>query len=228
MSLPKPSLERTWNERHALHRATERLSSCVSQLEKAASSLDGRFVEAATLLAECEGRVVVSGVGKSGIAARKVAATLACTGCPSFFVHPSDAAHGDLGALTGQDVVVLISFSGATRELLWLLPRFEDLGVPVVAITGDGTSPLARAADVALVLDVDDDGPVPVASTLVTQALGDVLALAVMDARRLSAADVEHLHPGSPASERSSPASERSGSDHRALGAVPAEAVPAE
>ena len=172
------------------------------QLRRAAAGLDENFVEAVRLLTACRGRAVAVGIGKSGIAARKVAATLACTGFPAFYLHPGDGAHGDLGAVTSDDIVIAISVSGSTREVVWLLPHFAQLGVPVVAITANPESPLGRAAEVVLQAHVQDNTPAPTASTLVTQALGDALAVAVMEARELSADDVAPLHPGSPGSQR--------------------------
>ncbi len=172
------------------------------QLGRTALELDERFLEVLELVLECGGRVVVSGIGKSGLVARKLAATLACTGTPAFFLHPGEAAHGDLGALTRDDLVILVSYSGETCEILWLLPHFERLGLPVVALTGTPDSTLARRATVVLEASADEETSgthtVPTTSVLVAQALGDSLALAAMRARCISSEDVAELHPGSP------------------------------
>jgi arabinose-5-phosphate isomerase len=147
--------------------------------------------------------VIVSGIGKSGIAGRMIAAALACTGTPAVFLHPTDASHGDLGMVTSSDVVILVSQSGETGEILWLLPHLQRIGVPLIAITGEARSSIARAAAVTLEVVVPAaalaHAPVPTTSALVAQALGDALALAVLQARGLSTEEVQRFHPGSPA-----------------------------
>jgi arabinose-5-phosphate isomerase len=158
------------------------------------------FVAAVELMLRCRGRVVVSGIGKSGHVARKLAATLASTGTPAFFVHPAEAGHGDLGMITAEDVVVMLSNSGETDELLLLTPHLKRQGAKLVALTGNDESSLARSADVHLDASVDGEacplGLAPTASTTAALALGDALALAILDARGFSIEDFARSHPG--------------------------------
>ncbi|MDE2428167.1 MAG: KpsF/GutQ family sugar-phosphate isomerase [Burkholderiales bacterium] len=158
------------------------------------------FTKAVKLLLSCHGRVVVSGIGKSGHIARKIAATFASTGTPSFFVHPAEAAHGDLGMVTPQDVFIAISYSGEAAELMSILPIIKRLGVKLIAMTGNPESSLGKIADVHLNLYVDKEAcPLnlaPTASTTVTLALGDALAVAVLDARGFREEDFARSHPG--------------------------------
>jgi arabinose-5-phosphate isomerase len=158
------------------------------------------FVAAVELLFHCRGRVVVSGIGKSGHVARKLAATLASTGTPAFFVHAAEASHGDLGMIAPDDVVVMLSNSGETDELTLLTPHLKRQGARLIAITGNERSALAQAADVHLDAAVDSEaGPLglaPTASTTAALALGDALALALLDARGFSAEDFARAHPG--------------------------------
>lgn len=165
-----------------------------------ASRLDERFLAAVELVRACRGRVVVIGIGKSGHIGGKLAATLASTGTPAFFVHPAEAQHGDLGMITGEDVVVMLSNSGETDELVMLAPHLKRQGARIVAITGNETSSLAQAADVHLDGAVDAEacplGLAPTASTTAMLALGDALALALLDARGFSVEDFARAHPG--------------------------------
>jgi len=158
------------------------------------------FAHAVSLLLTCHGRVVVSGIGKSGHIARKIAATFASTGTPSFFVHPAEAAHGDLGMVTSQDVFIAISYSGEAAELMSIVPIIKRLGVKLIAFTGNPGSSLGQIADVHLNLHVDKEAcPLnlaPTASTTVTLALGDALAVAVLDARGFREEDFARSHPG--------------------------------
>jgi arabinose-5-phosphate isomerase len=171
---------------------------------KAIASLAGRqgapFVAAVELMLNCRGRVVVSGIGKSGHVARKLAATLASTGTPAFFVHPAEASHGDLGMITSDDVVLMLSNSGETDELVLLVPHLKHQGAKVIALTGNDASSLARDADVHLDAAVDVEacplGLAPTASTTAALALGDALALALLDARGFSVEDFARAHPG--------------------------------
>jgi arabinose-5-phosphate isomerase len=162
--------------------------------------LDDRFVAALRLILECPGRVVVSGMGKSGHIARKIASTLASTGTPAFFVHPAEASHGDLGMITAQDVLIALSNSGESAELLEILPHVRRQGARVIALTGKPESALAQAADVHLNTAVDAEacplGLAPTASTTAALAMGDALALALLDARGFSADDFARSHPG--------------------------------
>lgn len=158
------------------------------------------FVESVRLLAKCSGRVVVLGVGKSGLIGRKITATLASTGTPSTFVHPSEGMHGDLGMITPRDVVLALSFSGETEELKRLLPSIESMEVPLIAVTGRSHSRLAKAATVTLLVRVKREACrynlTPTTSTTAMLAVGDALAMAVMDSRGFKAEDFARLHPG--------------------------------
>jgi len=162
--------------------------------------LGGAFLAAARVLFGCRGRVVVTGIGKSGHIARKLAATLASTGTPAFFVHAAEASHGDLGMITADDVVLLLSNSGETDELVSLLPHLKRQGAQLIALTGNEESSLAHAADVHLDASVGTEacplGLAPTASTTAALALGDALALTLLDARGFSVEDFARSHPG--------------------------------
>lgn len=173
-------------EAHALHDIEQRLGDA--------------FVQATRLLLQCKGRVVVSGIGKSGHIARKIAATLASTGTPAFFVHAAEAVHGDLGMVTPQDVVLALSYSGTAQELLTILPVLRRLGIPLISLTGNPDSDLARAADIHLDGHVEHEAcPLnlaPTASTTVALAIGDALAVACLEARGFGSEDFARSHPG--------------------------------
>jgi arabinose-5-phosphate isomerase len=161
---------------------------------------DDSVARAVGLLYACTGRVVVSGIGKSGHIARKIAATLASTGTPAMFVHPAEAAHGDLGMVTPHDVFIAISYSGESSELMEILPVVKRMGAPLIAMTGKPGSRLAQLADVHLDISVAKEAcPLnlaPTASTTVTLALGDALAVALLDARGFKEEDFARSHPG--------------------------------
>lgn len=165
-----------------------------------AARLDDSFARAVDMLLACRGRVVVSGLGKTGHIARKIAATLASTGTPAFFMHAAEAAHGDLGMLTGQDVLVALSYSGSGQELLTILPVARRLGAGVIAMTGNPASELAQLADVHLDASVAQEAcPLnlaPTASTTASLALGDALAVACLEARGFGPDDFARSHPG--------------------------------
>jgi len=162
--------------------------------------LDGRFEAACRLCLTCTGRVVVTGMGKSGHIARKIAATLASTGTPAFFLHPADASHGDLGMITRTDVVLALSNSGETPEIQLLLPPLKRLGVPLIVMTGAPGSTLGGAATVVLDVSVPEEAcPLnlaPTASTTATLAMGDALAVSLLDARGFLEEDFARSHPG--------------------------------
>jgi arabinose-5-phosphate isomerase len=162
--------------------------------------LDECFEQAVRLLLECRGRVLVTGMGKSGIICRKIAATLSSTGTPGLFLHPAEAIHGDLGVLQPDDVVLALSYSGETDELLRLLETIKRLGARLIAITGVPSSTLARAADVALDCHVSEEACplnlVPTASTTAALALGDALAMTLLVAKGFRQEDFARLHPG--------------------------------
>jgi arabinose-5-phosphate isomerase len=176
----------------------------VLRIEAAAISdliarLDARFEQAVDLLLACKGRVVVTGMGKSGLVGRKIAATLASTGTPAFFLHPADALHGDLGMLTRQDAVLAISYGGETQEILALLETIDRLSVPLIALTGNAASTLAARSKVALDIRVAEEACslnlAPTASTAAAMALGDALAITLLDRRGFRQDDFAALHP---------------------------------
>jgi arabinose-5-phosphate isomerase len=162
--------------------------------------LKDAFVDACRLLHACKGRVVVSGMGKSGHIGNKIAATLASTGTPAFFLHPAEAGHGDVGMITPDDVLLALSNSGETTELLTILPAVKRLGVPIVVMTGRPQSTLAKAAAVVLDVSVPEEACphnlAPTASTTATLAMGDALAVAILEARGFTQEDFARSHPG--------------------------------
>lgn len=165
-----------------------------------ADSLDDSFARAVGLILGCAGRVVVSGMGKSGHVARKIAATMASTGTPALFVHPGEASHGDLGMIVRQDVVIALSNSGATAELTDLVAYTRRFSIPLIAMTSGAKSPLAQAADVTLLLPPEPEvgamGLAPTTSTTMMLALGDALAVAALESRGFTAEDFRDFHPG--------------------------------
>lgn len=181
------------------------LARKVLQTEAAAilalvDKLDDRFEQAVRVLLECRGRVIVTGMGKSGIICQKIAATLSSTGTPAFFLHPAEAIHGDLGVLQSEDVVIALSYSGETDEVLRLLETIKRLGARLISITGTCTSTLAKASDVALDCGVSEEACpmnlVPTASTTAALALGDALAMTLLVAKGFQQEDFANLHPG--------------------------------
>ncbi|MEK7879568.1 MAG: KpsF/GutQ family sugar-phosphate isomerase [candidate division NC10 bacterium] len=162
--------------------------------------LDGRFLHALGILRDCQGRVVVTGIGKSGIVARKVAATLASVGTPALFLHPAEGVHGDIGMVARGDVVLAISNSGETDEVLTILPAIKRLGVPLVVLTGNPESTLARYADLVLDVSVREEACpmtlVPTSSTTAALAMGDALAVALLELRGITPEDFAAVHPG--------------------------------
>ncbi len=166
---------------------------------KVMEGLDDSFARAAEIIFGCAGRVVLTGMGKSGLVCRKIAATLSSTGTPALFVHPADSFHGDLGMLQRGDALIVVSNSGETEEVIRIVPWVKRLDIPLVAISGDGASTIARLSDVALVVNVEEACPykvVPTSSTTATLALGDALAIAVMERRAFKVEDFASLHPG--------------------------------
>jgi arabinose-5-phosphate isomerase len=162
--------------------------------------INGDFIHACELLLACKGRVVVVGMGKSGHVGRKIAATLASTGTTAFFVHPAEASHGDMGMITRDDVVLALSNSGSTAEIVTLLPLIKRLGITLISMTGNPASPLAKAAEVNLDAGVAQEAcPLnlaPTSSTTVSLVLGDALAIALLEARGFTAEDFAFSHPG--------------------------------
>lgn len=162
--------------------------------------IDASFARACAMLLACQGRIVVIGMGKSGLIGRKIAATLSSTGSPAMFVHPGEASHGDLGMITDQDVVIAISYSGTASEILTLLPALKRKGIPIISLTGNRDSALATAADVHLDASVQEEacplGLAPTSSTTVALVLGDALAMALLDARGFTPEEYAFSHPG--------------------------------
>lgn len=162
--------------------------------------IDATFVKACHLLLNCKGRIVVIGMGKSGHIGGKIAATLASTGSPAFFVHPGEASHGDMGMVTQQDVVIALSNSGETSEILTILPLIKRLGIPLISLTGRPLSTLAKNASAHLDVSVEKEacplGLAPTSSTTATLVMGDALAIALLEARGFTAEDFALSHPG--------------------------------
>src|SRR5436190_22848685 len=187
------------SESNALELARRVLAIEADAVRAMVDRLDHRFVQALELIANRRGRVVVSGIGKSGHIARKIASTMASTGTPAYFVHPAEASHGDLGMVESGDVFIAISYSGASNELLEIVPQVKRRGAKLIAITGKPDSTLAREADVHLDAAVAQEAcPLnlaPTASTTAALALGDALAVALLEARGFSAADFARTHP---------------------------------
>lgn len=188
------------NHDRAMRLAREVLTIEAKAVQGIADRIDERFVDAVSLLLGCHGRVVVSGIGKSGHIARKIAATLASTGTPAFFVHPAEAMHGDLGMITADDVFIGISYSGETDELLRIMPLIKRMGAKLIALTGHPQSSLAALADVHLDGAIGQEAcPMnlaPTASTTAALALGDALAIAVLEERGFGPEDFARSHPG--------------------------------
>ena len=179
--------------------AAEVLETEAAAIRGLLPQLDERFDRAVELLRSCAGRVVCTGMGKSGLVLKKIAATLSSTGTPAFFLHPAEAVHGDLGVIVPGDVVLAASYSGTTEELLRLVETLKRLGVPLVAMTANASSPLARHADLHLPVAIDREacplGLAPTASTTATLAMGDALAMALLEARGFTREDFAQLHP---------------------------------
>ena len=204
MPLPRkarrPPAIRRARESEGVRRARRVLSIEAAAVAALADRLDGRFDRALDVLAACRGKVIVTGMGKSGIICRKIAATFTSTGTPAFFLHAADAAHGDAGVFMKGDVVLALSSSGETEEVVGLLPLVKRLALPLIALTGDSRSVLARAADVVLDVSVAEEacplGLAPTASTTAALALGDALALSLLERKGFRAEDFGALHPG--------------------------------
>lgn len=168
--------------------------------------LDEEFDKAVSLIMDCPSRVIITGIGKSGIIGQKISATLNSTGTPSFFLHPVEAMHGDLGIVDQSDVVLALSYSGETTELNMLMPSFKNRGITTIAITRHKKSTLAQAADVVLTVEVPKEacplGLAPTASTTATLALGDALAVVLLEKKKFAASDFRKNHPGGSLGER--------------------------
>lgn len=187
------------------HEQTIKMGRAVVDIETAAIQalklrIDDQFVRACEYMLSCRGRIVVTGMGKSGHIGGKIAATLASTGSPAFFVHPGEASHGDLGMITAQDVVLALSNSGGTHEILTIVPLIKRLGAPLIALTGNPRSRLASEADVHLDVSVEREacplGLAPTSSTTATLVMGDALAISLLESRGFTTDDFALSHPG--------------------------------
>jgi arabinose-5-phosphate isomerase len=189
-----------FDAQRAIALAQETLSIEAQALQAMAARVGDEFVKATGLILACTGRVVVTGMGKSGHVGRKITATLASTGTPAMFMHPAEASHGDLGMITAADVVIAISNSGESEELTAILPLIKRMGVPMIAMTGRRQSALGQHADVVLDTSVDKEACphnlAPTASTTAQLAMGDALAVSLLDARGFKADDFARSHPG--------------------------------
>jgi len=184
----------------ALDLAREVLSIEAAAVQALIQRIDENFLRALEIILSCKGRVIVSGMGKSGHIARKIAATLSSTGTPAYFVHPAEASHGDLGMITSEDVFIALSYSGESQELLTIVPTIKRQGAKLISLTGKPQSSLARESDVHLNGAVDKEacpmGLAPTASTTAALALGDALAVALLDAKGFGEEDFARSHPG--------------------------------
>jgi arabinose-5-phosphate isomerase len=193
-------MKQAFDPQQLLSRGERVLDTEVAAINAVKGRLNSSFVAACRLLLTCTGRIVVSGMGKSGHIGNKIAATLASTGSPAFFLHPAEAGHGDIGMIAREDVFLAISNSGETGELLTILPAVKRLGIPIIAMTGRAESTLAKAADAVLDVSVPEEACphnlAPTASTTATLAMGDALAVAVLEARGFTPDDFARSHPG--------------------------------
>lgn len=187
-------------------RAREVFTTEIQGLEAVRAQLGDSFSRAVDLLAACKGRVVVTGLGKSGLVGRKIAATFSSTGTPAFFLHPVEGAHGDLGSIRDGDAIIAISYSGKTEEVVALLPALRSLGAKLIVIVGDASSPMARIADVVLDVSIPREAcPLdlaPTSSTTATLAMGDALAVCLMEAKAFTSDDFKRFHPGGSLGQR--------------------------
>lgn len=189
-----------------IKRGKDVISIEIEGLQCLRENLGEPFALAVNLLAACKGRVAVTGIGKSGLVGRKIAATLSSTGTPAYFLHPVEGAHGDLGAVRSGDVIIAISYSGKTDELNAILPALRSLGAHIVALTGGADSPLAALADIVLDTHVPREACamnlVPTSSTTATLAVGDALAVCLMEAKSFNSGDFRRYHPGGALGQR--------------------------
>ena len=188
------------SSKNTLERARQVLDIEAQEISSLANRLDDHFVNAVQLILHCDGRGVVSGMGKSGHIGRKLASTFASTGTPSFFMHPAEASHGDLGMITSNDVVIFLSNSGKSDELISILPVIKRIGAKIISITGNSNSELAKESEIHLSAQVSQEacplGLSPTASSTASLALGDALAICVLDQRAFTAEDFARSHPG--------------------------------
>ncbi len=197
---PNSNIRSGKSPRSALATARKVLKTEADAIAALTRRLDGNFSEALTLLEDTEGRVIVTGMGKSGLIARKIAATLSSTGTPALFLHPAEAVHGDMGMVVRGDTVIALSYSGETDEILRLLDRIKRLGIPLISMTGQRKSTLGQASDITLDVSVSREACslnlAPTASTTASLALGDALAIALLERKGFQEDDFAELHPG--------------------------------
>lgn len=206
MPLPVNLKMEIFSEQEILEIAREVIEIEAAGLARTLKNLDSNFYKAVQIIFTTKGRVAVSGIGKSGIIAKKIAATLASTGTPSIFLHPVEAVHGDLGMITREDALIAISNSGETQEITQLLPVFKERNIPVIAITGRQNSTLARASQAVIDASVEKEacslGLAPTSSTTTALALGDAMAVVLLKARKFNEHDFRKNHPGGTLGER--------------------------
>ena len=180
--------------------AREVLDIEIQGLEATKTQLDGEFVRGLTAMAECKGRVVITGVGKSGLVGRKIAATFSSTGTPSFFLHPVEGAHGDMGMIRKEDVVLALSNSGGTDEVNAIIPVLKSLGAVVICMTGNTASAMSHLSDITILVKVPKEacpmGLAPTSSTTALLAVGDALAVCLMEWKAFGKDDFKKFHPG--------------------------------
>jgi len=188
------------NSTEIIKKAQEVLEIEASEIVRASKNISGGFVNAVNLILNCTGRIVLSGMGKSGHISRKIASTLASTGTPSFFMHPGEASHGDLGMIMNNDIVIIFSNSGQSSEIVSILPNIKRIGAKIISICSNPNSDLARQSDVYISSDVKQEacplGLAPTASSTVSLALGDALAICVLSLRGFTVDDFAQSHPG--------------------------------
>lgn len=200
MSLTQRSTRSNDHSSSFIPTAVESLNIQSAALSSIASRLGGEFDDAVRLILGCKGRVIVSGMGKSGIVGKKIAATFASTGTPSFYVHPGEAIHGDLGMITAEDLIVMISYSGETEEVVKLMPSLKYFGNKIIGIVGADNTTVGKQADVVLRVDIEREvcpnNLAPTTSALAIMALGDALAVCLIRARDFKPSDFAQFHPG--------------------------------
>lgn len=200
MSIAQRKPQTSGNSASFIPTAVESLTIQSAALTNVAAHLNEQFDDAISLILSCKGRIIVSGMGKSGIVGKKIAATLASTGTPSFYVHPGEALHGDLGMITADDVMLLISYSGETEEVLKLMPSLKYFGNRIIAMVGQADSTIGNQGDVELRVDIEREvcpnNLAPTTSALAIMALGDAMAVCLIKARDFKPADFAQFHPG--------------------------------
>lgn len=200
MTVSEKASQITINKAQLLQTAKQVITTEQQAVANLLDCINNDFIKACELLIQCQGRIIVTGIGKSGYIANKIAASFASLGSPAFFLHAAEAMHGDIGIITKQDIIIALSYSGTSNEILALIPSLKYLDIPIIAITGDGNSPLAKAAHIHLPINIDQEAChlnlAPTASTTATLALGDALVVAVTKAKQITPQDFARSHPG--------------------------------